>query len=281
MQRYQVREALKRFFEEDIGSGDITTEAVFSDKETAEGVVKAKEAGVFCGAVVFEEGWRMLDEAAHVTAHVNEGERIEEGQTLLTVKGRVQALLSGERVLLNLVQRMCGVAEAVRRTVEALNDPGINVCDTRKTMPGLRLFDKYAVRCGGGVNHRGGLYDAVMIKDNHIAAAGSITGAAAKGKEKAGHMVKMEIETTSLDEVKEAVEAGADVIMFDNCSPEQAAAWASAVPPHIRTEVSGTITRESIGAYRGTGVDVISAGSITHSVQALDLSFYLHNKRKE
>ncbi|MGY4688670.1 carboxylating nicotinate-nucleotide diphosphorylase [Salibacterium sp. K-3] len=281
MQRYQVRESLKRFFEEDIGSGDITTEAVFSDGEKAEGVVIAKEAGVFCGAVVFEEGWRMLDEAARITVHVGEGERIEPGQTLLTVKGRVQALLSGERVLLNLVQRMCGIAEAARRTVEALNDSRINVCDTRKTMPGLRLFDKYAVRCGGGVNHRGGLYDAVMIKDNHIAAAGSIIGAAAKVKEKAGHMVKMEIETTSLDEVKEAVEAGADVIMFDNCSPDQAAERAAVVPSHILTEVSGNITPESIGAYRETGVDVISAGAITHSVQALDLSFQLRQVRKE
>ncbi|SFO92467.1 carboxylating nicotinate-nucleotide diphosphorylase [Salibacterium halotolerans] len=281
MQRYQVREALKRLFEEDIGSGDITTEAVFSGRETVEGIVKAKEDGIFCGAVVFEEGWRMLDESARIAVHVNEGERIEEGQTLLTVKGRVQALLSGERVLLNLVQRMCGVAEAVRRTVEALNDPQINVCDTRKTMPGLRMFDKYAVRCGGGVNHRCGLYDAVMIKDNHITAAGSITGAAAKVKEKTGHMVKIEIETTSLEEVEEAVEAGADVIMFDNCSPEEAAAWASVVPLSIRTEVSGTITRETIGAYRGTGIDVISAGSITHSVQALDLSFQLRDMRKE
>ncbi|MFD2705824.1 carboxylating nicotinate-nucleotide diphosphorylase [Salibacterium lacus] len=281
MQRYQVRDAIHRFYQEDIGSGDITTEAVFSETDTAEGIVKAKNDGIFCGAVVLEEGWKMLDEAVEVTVHAGEGEQVRQGQTLLTVKGRVQALLSGERVLLNLVQRMCGVAGETRRTVEALDDARIQVCDTRKTMPGLRLFDKYAVRCGGGVNHRYGLYDAVMIKDNHIAAAGGITEAAAKVKAEIGHMVKIEIETTSAKEVKEAAEAGADVIMFDNCTPEEAAAWSGLVPSSIQTEVSGNITRETIGVYRKTGVDVISAGAVTHSAQPLDLSFQLHTMKRE
>ncbi|MFZ4451459.1 carboxylating nicotinate-nucleotide diphosphorylase [Salibacterium aidingense] len=280
MNRFQVREKIKEFFHEDIGIGDLTTEAVFSTQDTAAGSVISKETGIFCGAAVFEEGWKLLDPAMEVTVHAAEGTRVSKGEKVLTVKGPVRALLSGERVLLNIIQRMCGTATETARLVQALDDSSIQVCDTRKTMPGLRMFDKYAVRCGGGVNHRLGLYDAVMLKDNHIAAAGSITAGVANVKERVGHMVKIEVETTSKEEVQEAVQAGADVIMFDNCSPEQVKKLAALVPEGIITEASGMISIETIAAYRGSGVDYISAGAVTHSVQAHDLSLVVEEEKK-
>ncbi|MDQ0298016.1 nicotinate-nucleotide pyrophosphorylase (carboxylating) [Salibacterium salarium] len=273
MNQLLVREKILAFYKEDIGTHDVTTDAIFSPYDLSEGTVFSKEEGVFCGSVVFTEGWKVLDEAVEVTVHVKDGEWVKKGDALVTVKGRTSILLSGERVLLNLVQRMCGIATMTRRVVSALGDSSIRVCDTRKTMPGLRLFDKYAVRLGGGWNHRFGLDDAAMIKDNHITAAGGIAEAVESVRQRAGHMVKIEVETTTEAEVLEAVEARADVIMFDNAKPGQVKKFVPLVPDMIVTEVSGNIGLENIGDYHGCGVDYLSVGALTHSVSALDISF--------
>ena len=179
------------------------------------------------------------------------------------------------------MQRMSGIATVTNACVEALNDPSIQICDTRKTVPGLRMLDKYAVVTGGGKNHRQGLYDGVMIKDNHIAFCGSITKAVQAVREKIGHMVKIEVETESKEEVLEAVEAGADVIMFDNRSPEEVKEFATLVPKTIVTEASGGITLDNLASYSGTGVNNISLGFLTHSVKALDISLQVKEGNKK
>lgn len=191
---------------------------------------------------------------------------------MAVVSGSVSALLQGERVVLNLVQRMSGIASLTRTAVETLNSSFTRICDTRKTTPGLRMLEKYAVRCGGGYNHRFGLYDAVLIKDNHIAFAGSIRRAVQLVREKVGHMVKIEVETETKEQVMEAVEAGADVIMFDNRNPLEIKEMISLIPEHIITEASGGITLDNLAAYRDSGVHYISLGFLTHSFKSLDIS---------
>ncbi|MBO1910976.1 carboxylating nicotinate-nucleotide diphosphorylase, partial [Microvirga sp. 3-52] len=203
------------------------------------------------------------------------------GDKIAAVTGPIAHLLTGERVILNLMQRMSGIATVTNKCVEMLNDPAIQICDTRKTIPGLRMFDKYAVVCGGGKNHRQGLYDGVMIKDNHIAFAGSITKAVQRVREKIGHMVKIEVETETRQEVLEAVEAGADVIMFDNRTPKEVKAFGHDVPESIVTEASGGITLENLATYHGTGVNYISLGFLTHSVKALDISLQVKEGTKK
>ncbi|RSL32130.1 carboxylating nicotinate-nucleotide diphosphorylase [Salibacterium salarium] len=278
MFRLQVREKILDFYKEDIGSRDLTSDAIFSAGDRSEGKVFSKEEGVICGSVVFLEGWKLLDETVEVNVHVEDGQWVDKGEELVTVKGCTSALLSGERVLLNLVQRMSGIATVTRQALSVLADSSIRVCDTRKTMPGLRLFDKYAVQRGGGWNHRFGLDDAVMIKDNHIAAAGGITEAVELVKRRVGHMVKVEVETTTEAEVLEAVQARADVIMFDNCGPARVKELVQLVPDPIVTEVSGNIGIENIADYHGCGVDYLSMGALTHSVPALDISFLVEKE---
>ncbi|WP_240376902.1 carboxylating nicotinate-nucleotide diphosphorylase [Bacillus piscicola] len=276
MNALHIREKLQEFFIEDIGSGDVTTDAIFSPEEEAAGQLISKgDDIVFCGSIILQEGYKLLDENAVVTVYVQDGESVARGQVIAEVSGRTRALLSGERVLLNIVQRMSGIATAARKAVTTLADPSIRICDTRKTVPGMRMFDKYAVRMGGAANHRYGLYDAVMIKDNHIAAAGGIAEAVAKVKAAAGHMVKIEVEVTNEQEVKEAVAAQADVIMLDNCSPEKIKTLLPHIPSTVVTEASGNITLANIQEYSGCGVDMISLGSLTHSVKAADISMLL------
>lgn len=171
------------------------------------------------------------------------------------------------------MQRMSGIASQTNFAVKQLDDSAIRICDTRKTAPGLRAFDKYAVQTGGGFNHRNGLYDGVMLKDNHIAFSGGITSAVSTVREKLGHMVKIEVETETAEQVKEAVQAGADIIMFDNRTPEEIKQLVKLVPPHITTEISGNVTLENIHRYKGSGANYLSLGSLTHSVRAFDISF--------
>jgi nicotinate-nucleotide pyrophosphorylase (carboxylating) len=211
-------------------------------------------------------------------ALVQDSDPIRKGQALFYVRGPVIELLSRERVLLNLIQRMSGISTLTRQAVKLLNSEHTKICDTRKTVPGLRMLDKYAVTCGGGSNHRFGLYDGVMIKDNHIEHMGSITAAVHKARKALGHMVKIEVETETKAQVLEAVSAGADVIMFDNRSPEEIKKFVNLVPEHIKTEASGGITLKTLPFYSDTGVDYISLGAITHSVQALDISFNLSTR---
>lgn len=263
---------LEQYFLEDMGERDISTELIFGKEEYGEISFIAKEDGIFCGEEIITVGFGLLSNQNRVELYVHDGNKIEKGQILARVTGNISDLLSGERVILNLVQRMSGVATLTHNAVSKLNGTKTRICDTRKTTPGLRMLEKYAVRIGGGYNHRYGLYDGVMIKDNHISFAGSITKAVVKVREQIGHMVKIEVETETLEQVKEAIASGTDVIMFDNRTPEEIKAWIDLVPDSIITEASGGITLENVASYGSTGVDYISLGFLTHSAKAIDIS---------
>lgn len=275
MNRALLKNILLEALREDLGNGDLTSSAIFNEGEKASGAFSAKAEGVLAGLSVIEEAYRLLDEEITVTVKHGDGDLIMPGDIVAQAEGTTSALLSGERVILNLLQHLSGIATATRQAVKELDDPEIHICDTRKTLPGLRMLQKYAVRCGGGYNHRYRLDDGVMIKDNHIRAAGSISRAVEKIRDRIGLMVRIEVETETREQVLEAVEAGADIIMFDNRSPEEVKELTKLVPKSILTEVSGGITRKNISSYRNTGVDYISLGYLTHSVTALDISFNL------
>lgn len=270
-----VRDKLTQFLKEDIGSGDLTSEAIFTEKEQGTAAFYAKEAGILAGTTIIEEAYRILDPELEVKLLKDDREAVQPSEEIAVVTGSVRSILTGERVILNLLQRMSGIATITRKAVSQLNSSHTKICDTRKTTPGLRVFEKYAVTCGGGYNHRKGLFDGVMIKDNHIAACGSIRKAVQHVREQLGPMVKIEVETESEQEVIEAVEANADIIMFDNRSPEEIQAFIKHVPASIVTEASGGITMENLPAYRQTGVDYISLGFLTHSAPSLDISLLM------
>ncbi|MCG6793661.1 carboxylating nicotinate-nucleotide diphosphorylase [Geobacillus sp. YHL] len=275
MNRLKLEQLLRQFFLEDIGDGDVTSEMIFPAHERASGMFMAKADGVVAGVGIIAAGYQLLDPRVEVTIMKQDGERVQAGETIAAVSGPVGPLLSGERVILNLLQRLSGIATVTRQAVDLIGQSHTRICDTRKTTPGLRMLEKYAVTCGGGYNHRFGLYDGVMIKDNHIAFCGSIARAVKMVRERLGHMVKIEVETETEDEVLEAVEAGADVIMFDNRTPDEVRAFVRLVPKPIITEASGGITLANVAAYGATGVDYISLGCLTHSAPALDMSFNL------
>ncbi|MGN1401336.1 MAG: carboxylating nicotinate-nucleotide diphosphorylase [Bacillus sp. (in: firmicutes)] len=272
MNKRKLVQMLDHFFMEDIGEGDATSNALFNGDEQGHFTFVAKEAGIFCGNIIIETGFRMLDHGAQIEQYVYDGEEINPGDRIAHIKGTIPALLAGERVILNLVQRMSGIASLANEAVKVMEGTKTIVCDTRKTTPGLRMFEKYAVRCGGAKNHRLGLYDGVMIKDNHIDFAGGVTKAIEMVKEKVGHMVRIEVEASSLEQAIEAAEAGADIIMFDNCRPEEIREMIDYLPGHVVTEASGGITIDRLHEYRESGVDYISLGCLTHSAKALDIS---------
>ncbi|MDC3423429.1 carboxylating nicotinate-nucleotide diphosphorylase [Aquibacillus sp. 3ASR75-11] len=272
MNKLKLAQLLEHFFIEDIGERDVTSDSLFG-KGTKGGIVfLAKDDGVFCGTDIIEVGFSVMDPTASVEMLVIDGETIQKGQQLAVVHGNTADLLKGERVVLNLIQHMSGIATKTREAVTLLNSNKTKICDTRKTTPGLRMLEKYAVTVGGGYNHRFGLYDAVMIKDNHIAFAGSIKNAVEIVRNQVGHMVKIEVETESKEQVLEAVQANADVIMFDNQSPSSIKELIQHVPTHIITETSGGIKVQDLPNFSETGVDYISLGCLTHSVAALDIS---------
>lgn len=278
MNKLKLRLQLEQFFLEDIGERDTTSELIFGDEEQGELVFMAKENGIFCGEEIIRTGFTLLEHDVVIDLEIRDGEPFEKGQKLVTITGQVSTLLKGERVVLNLVQRMSGIATRTREAVNILNSTSTKVVDTRKTTPGLRMLEKYAVRCGGGFNHRFGLYDGVMIKDNHISFAGSISKAVEKVKSNLGHMVKIEVEIESKEQLLEAVEAGADVIMFDNRTPDEIKEWITLVPNGIVTEASGGITLENLYTYKHTGVNVISLGFLTHTIRSIDISAKVHVK---
>lgn len=272
MNKLKLRSLLESFFIEDIGEQDITTDLIFSDDTQGEIVFLAKDEGIFCGEEIIKTGFELLNQDLLTRVLVKDGEPFEKGQQLATVTGKISDLLKGERVVLNLVQRMSGIATLTNKAVTTLNSDFTRICDTRKTTPGLRMLEKYAVRSGGGYNHRFGLYDAVMIKDNHISFAGSISRAVEAVRKQAGHMVKVEVEVETEEQVREAVQAGADVIMFDNRTPDEIKELIKLVPPGIITEASGGIQLSNLASYGDTGVHYISLGFLTHSYKALDIS---------
>lgn len=268
----KLKEMLKQFFNEDIGDGDLSSELLFSPSDIGEYTFYAKEDGVFCGAQIIKTGFQILDSTLFIQILKEDGEKLNKGDKIAIIQGPMQSLLTGERVILNLIQRMSGIATNANKAVALTKDTKAKIVDTRKTIPGLRMLDKYAVRTGGAFNHRSGLYDCIMLKENHISFAGSISNAVKKARSKIGHTIKIEVEIETKEQLLEAIDAGADIIMFDNRTPEEIRQWLSLVPEHIATEASGGITLENLREYALSGVQYISLGSLTHSVKALDIS---------
>ncbi|MCM3387525.1 carboxylating nicotinate-nucleotide diphosphorylase [Ureibacillus chungkukjangi] len=272
MNKIKLQTMLKQFFNEDIGDGDLSSDLLFSSSDKGSFTFYAKETGIFCGVEIIQIGFSLLDPSLQISLLKKDGETIEAGDELAVIEGPLQGLLSGERVILNLVQRMSSIATNASKAMALIAGTNAKICDTRKTIPGLRMLDKYAVRTGGAYNHRSGLYDCIMLKDNHIAFAGSISKAVNTAKSKIGHTVKIEVEIETKEQLIEAIEAGADIIMFDNRSPEEIRNWLPLVPSQIITEASGGITFDNLRAYAESGVEYISLGALTHSVKALDIS---------
>jgi nicotinate-nucleotide pyrophosphorylase (carboxylating) len=280
MNSLKVKEAIKLFLLEDLGDGDLSS-VLFTTANYGEAVIRFKEAGVLAGVECFKWGYELLDSSVEVELLKHDGDYVEIGEAIVRIKGPVASLLAGERVLLNLVQRMSAIATLTQNCVNTLNSSHTRIVDTRKTTPGLRMFEKYAVRMGGGFNHRNGLYDAVMLKDNHIAAAGSISRAVALVRSKVGHTVAIEVEVETEEQLLEAIEAKPTIIMLDNQTPETISKWVQMVPDTIITEASGGIDLVSLASYGSTGVDIISIGALTHSVSNLDISMNLAVSHKE
>ena len=263
--------------QEDISSEDVTTNAVMP--EACQGTVQllCKQDGVIAGMEVFARVFTLLDEKTEIIPYVKDGDEVKKGDLLATVNGDIRVLLSGERTALNYLQRMSGIATYTRSVAKLLEGSKTTLLDTRKTTPNMRIFEKYAVKIGGGQNHRYNLSDGVLLKDNHIGAAGSITKAIQMAKAYAPFVRKIEIETETLEQVAEAVEAGADIIMLDNMTPEVMKQAVALIDGRAQTECSGNITKENIARICEIGVDFVSSGALTHSAPILDISMkHLH-----
>ena len=263
---------------EDVGEGDFTTLWTVPAERRAEARIVAKASGVIAGSEVAAEVFRRVDPSLEVEVTAPDGTAVEPGELAMTVRGSARSILTAERTALNFMQRLSGVATMTRRYVRAVEGTGARVIDTRKTTPGMRRLEKAAVLAGGGANHRVGLHDMVMIKDNHIAAAGGITAAVEAVRRENGRGLRVEVETAGLEEVREALAARVDRIMFDNMTPalmREAVALVRAAEPRPETEASGGITLDTIREYAATGVDFVSVGALTHSAPALDLSLQL------
>ncbi len=263
---------IKLALEEDISSGDISTNAVLSGYKKGTAELIAKADGVICGLQVFARVFEILDPATEVEFYVSDGDRVKKGQKIARLQGDMRALLSGERTALNYLQRMSGIATYTADVVALLQGSKTKLLDTRKTTPNMRIFEKYAVRVGGGNNHRYNLSDGVMLKDNHIGAAGGIRSAVALAKKNCSFVHKIEVECETLDMCREAVEAGADIIMLDNMPVEDMKKAVKLIGGRALTECSGNVTRDNIAAITGAGVDFVSSGALTHSAPILDLS---------
>lgn len=270
----EIKGVVSKALYEDIRDGDITTESLIPDSMRGEACLKAKESGIICGLWVAELVFRQLSQDIVFKPLVSDGESISEGSVLAEITGSMRAILTGERTALNFLQRMSGISTATSGFVHKLEGLNAKILDTRKTAPCMRLLDKYAVKAGGGENHRIGLYDMVLIKDNHIDAAGSIKNAVSEIKGSLQKAVKIEIEARNLDEVRQALIENPDVIMFDNMSISDMKEGVIAVDGRAKTEASGNISLDMVREVALTGVDYISVGSLTHSVRALDLSQY-------
>jgi nicotinate-nucleotide pyrophosphorylase (carboxylating) len=265
---------------EDLGrGGDITTQAIVPETARARARLAARSEGVVAGTSIALLAFRLLDPSIACEIEVDDGLRIAAGGTIASISGNARAVLSGERVALNLLGRLCGIATTTRAMVDAVAPARARVADTRKTTPGLRALEKYAVRCGGGVNHRFGLDDAALIKDNHLALAGSIREAVAAVRARVGHMMKVEVEVDSLDQLREALETPIDAVLLDNMPLEMLARAVEIVGGRVITEASGGVTLESIAAIARSGVDIISAGWLTHSAPALDVGLDIEIER--
>ena len=275
--KLQADELIRLALQEDITSEDVSTNAVMPTAQQGTVDLIAKEDGIMAGLDVYARVFTLLDPATVVTFQVKDGDRVKPGDLIGTVTGDIRVLLSGERVALNYLQRMSGIATYTRQVADLLEGSGVTLLDTRKTTPNCRIFEKYAVRVGGGCNHRYNLSDGVLLKDNHIGAAGSITNAIQMAKAYAPFVRKIEIEVETLEQVKEAVDAGADIIMLDNMTPDTMRQAVELIDGRAQTECSRNITKENIARIRKIGVDFVSSGALTHSAPILDISMkHLH-----
>ncbi len=275
---------IKLWLQEDVGSGDVTTAVTVPQGHQSRAVIHAKQAGVLAGLPVAEHVFRTVDPELHFQAIATEGQTVQKGDIIAEVEGSTHSLLTGERLALNLLQRMSGIATRTAEYVSRIEDLPVRLVDTRKTTPGHRMLEKYAVRVGGGANHRFGLYDAVMIKDNHIKAAGGIAEAVQAARAVIPHTMTIEVETESLQQVDEALDSGADIIMLDNMEPSmmrEAVTRIRQTRPHVRIEASGNVSLDTIRELAETGIDIISVGRLTYSFENLDISLDLGAKKKE
>ena len=263
---------IRMALEEDITSGDISTSCVMPVYQKGQAELICKQDGIIAGLGVFRRVFEMLDSTVGFDMHVNEGDEVKNGELMAVVTGDIRAILSGERTALNFLQRMSGIATYTNSIVKLLEGSRTTLLDTRKTTPNMRIFEKYAVKAGGGSNHRYNLSDGIMLKDNHIGAAGSITKAVQMAKANVSFVHKIEVETENLDMVREAVEAGADIIMLDNMSPEEMKEAVKIIDGRALTECSGNVTKENIKNIIDIGVDFVSSGAVAHSAPILDIS---------
>lgn len=270
--KMQADQLIRMALQEDITSEDVSTNAVMPTEVKGTVDLIAKEDGIIAGLDVYARVFQMLDEKTEIDFKCKDGDEVKKGELMATLTGDIRVLLSGERVALNYLQRMSGIATYTRQVAKLLEGSKVTLLDTRKTTPNCRVFEKYAVRVGGGRNHRYNLSDGVLLKDNHIGAAGSITKAITMAKEYAPFVRKIEIEVETLEQVKEAVEAGADIIMLDNMTPEVMKQAVELIDGRAQTECSGNITKENIARIREIGVDFVSSGALTHSAPILDIS---------
>lgn len=271
-EKLHADELIKMALAEDISNEDISTNAVMPGYKKGTVELICKQDGVICGLHVFARTFTLLDENTQIELYKKEGDEVKKGEHIATVTGDIRVLLSGERTALNYLQRMSGIATYTRRVVKLLEGCKTKLLDTRKTTPNMRIFEKYAVKVGGGVNHRYNLSDGILLKDNHIGAAGSVAAAVKMAREYAPFVRKIEVEVENLDMCREAVEAGADIIMLDNMSVDEMIAAVKLIDGRAVTECSGNVTEENIPNIKRTGVDYVSSGALTHSAPILDLS---------
>ncbi|MBE6804580.1 MAG: carboxylating nicotinate-nucleotide diphosphorylase [Ruminococcaceae bacterium] len=272
LNQFYVDNLIKEAISEDINYIDVSADYLIPEDQRNDSYFVAKADGVLCGLDIAMRVFTLLDDTFTYTVHKNDGDEIKAGDLIVKFNGKTACLLKGERTALNIIQHMSGIATATNKAVKLCEGTNAQVTDTRKTLPGLRALQKYAVVCGGGKNHRYNLSDGAMLKDNHIDAGGGITNAVKILRSKLGHMVKIEVETRNFDEVKEAVSAGADIIMLDNMTNAQMEECVKFIDGRAKTEASGNITLENIAEVAKTGVDIISLGALTHSVKAFDIS---------
>lgn len=270
--QFYVDDIITRALKEDINYVDVASDYLIPEDQRDEAYFIAKADGVLCGLSVALRTFALLDDTFEAKIYKQDGDKVQKGDLIAEFSGKTVLLLKGERTALNLLQHMSGIATATAKAVELVKGTNAQITDTRKTLPGMRALQKYAVVCGGGKNHRFNLSDGAMLKDNHIDAGGGITNAVAALRGKLGHMVKIEVETRNLDEVREAVVAGADIIMLDNMTNDMMREAVTIIGGKAKTEASGGITLDTLAEVAKTGVDIISLGALTHSVQAFDIS---------
>ncbi len=267
-----IQRLIETAIEEDVGPGDITTSSLVDPDLSGRGIIVTKEPVILAGLDIAKQVFQYFDKTAHFQSAYKDGDSISKGKEVLIIEGKLGALLTGERTALNFVQHLSGIATHVRSYVKALNNKNIRLTDTRKTTPGLRVLEKYAVRVGGAQNHRMALYDGILIKDNHIAVCGGILPAIERVRNNISHLVKIEVEVSDFTQVKDALTAHADVIMLDNMNIDQIKKAVKLINGKAMIEVSGSVQKKDLKALADTGIDIISVGALTHSAASVDLS---------